>query len=180
MIDLRHLLAVLSSRMPWQEIEARVARVFSRKGRAGVARPELDLFGEQVQRTAVGRLQREIERKARALGAIGAAVRQALGQSLDKAARIAAWSGQRKVADGQISAPGMPQRSTASAKARPELGCQCPFCTQFSISSAGTRSNSAVLLVTSTKPSLRAWAAMCRSFTPMGRPSFSRWARMAP
>ncbi|UCU97228.1 hypothetical protein [Hydrogenophaga taeniospiralis] len=30
MIDLRHPLAVLASRMPWQEIEARVAQVFSR------------------------------------------------------------------------------------------------------------------------------------------------------
>jgi len=53
MIDLRHPLAVLSSRMPWQEIEARVAQVFSRKGRAGVAMPDLDLFGEQVQRAQV-------------------------------------------------------------------------------------------------------------------------------
>ena len=53
MIDLRHPLAVLASRMPWQEIEARVAQVFSRKGRAGVAMPDLDLFGEQVQRVAV-------------------------------------------------------------------------------------------------------------------------------
>jgi transposase, IS5 family len=53
MIDLRHPLAVLSSRMPWQEIEARVAQLFSRKGRAGVAMPDLDLFGEQVHRTAV-------------------------------------------------------------------------------------------------------------------------------
>jgi IS5 family transposase len=53
MIDLRHPLAVLASRMPWQEIEARVAQVFSRKGRAGVAMPDLDLFGEQVQRAAV-------------------------------------------------------------------------------------------------------------------------------
>ena len=53
MIDLRHPLAVLSSRMPWQEIEARVAQVFSRKGRAGVAMPDLDLFGEQVQRAPV-------------------------------------------------------------------------------------------------------------------------------
>lgn len=53
MIDLRHPLAVLASRMPWQEIEARVAQVFSRKGRAGVAMPELDLFGEQVQRAPV-------------------------------------------------------------------------------------------------------------------------------
>jgi len=53
MIDLRHPLAVLSSRMPWQEIEARVAQVFSRKGRAGVAMPDLDLFGEQAQHVAV-------------------------------------------------------------------------------------------------------------------------------
>jgi transposase, IS5 family len=53
MIDLRHPLAVLSSRMPWQEIEARVAQVFSRKGRAGVTMPDLDLFGEQMQRVAV-------------------------------------------------------------------------------------------------------------------------------
>jgi IS5 family transposase len=53
MIDLRHPLAVLASRMPWQEIEARVAQVFFRKGRAGVAMPDLDLFGEQVQRSAV-------------------------------------------------------------------------------------------------------------------------------
>jgi len=53
MIDLRHPLAVLASRMPWQEIEARVAQVFSRKGRASAALPELDLFGEQVQRVAV-------------------------------------------------------------------------------------------------------------------------------
>lgn len=53
MIDLRHPLAVLACRMPWQEIEAAVARVFSRKGRAGVAMPDLDLFGEQVQHTIV-------------------------------------------------------------------------------------------------------------------------------
>ena len=39
--------------MPWQEIEARVTIVFSRKGSAGVAMPDLDLFGEQVQRVAV-------------------------------------------------------------------------------------------------------------------------------
>ena len=53
MIDLRHPLAVLASRMPWQEIEAQVAQVFSRKGRAGVAMLDLDLFGEQVQRASV-------------------------------------------------------------------------------------------------------------------------------
>lgn len=34
MIDLRHALAVLASRMPWQEIEASVAHLFSRKVKA--------------------------------------------------------------------------------------------------------------------------------------------------
>ena len=37
MIDLRHPLAVLSSRMPWQELEARVAHLFVRKAHEGVA-----------------------------------------------------------------------------------------------------------------------------------------------
>ncbi len=50
------------------------------------------------QRTLVGKLQREIERKATA---IGQAVREALGQTLDKAARINAQSAQRKSVDGQ-------------------------------------------------------------------------------
>jgi len=53
MIDLRHPLAVLASRMPRQQIEGSVAHLFSRKGRAGAALPDLDLFGEQVQRVAV-------------------------------------------------------------------------------------------------------------------------------
>jgi transposase, IS5 family len=53
MIDLRHPLAVLSSRMPWQEIEARVAHLFVRKAHTGVAMTDLDLFGEKPQRKAV-------------------------------------------------------------------------------------------------------------------------------
>ena len=32
--------------MPWQQIEASVAHLFVRKARAGVAMPDLDLFGE--------------------------------------------------------------------------------------------------------------------------------------
>ena len=49
MIDLRHPLVVLASRMPWQQIEASVAHRFSRKAHAGQAMPDLDLFGEAVQ-----------------------------------------------------------------------------------------------------------------------------------
>ena len=51
MIDLRHPLAVLASRMPWQQIEESVAHLLSRKARSGIAMPDLDLFGEQVQRS---------------------------------------------------------------------------------------------------------------------------------
>ncbi len=50
------------------------------------------------QRTIVGRLQREVERKA---SAIGQAVREALGETLNKARRIVDQSGQRKAVDGQ-------------------------------------------------------------------------------
>ena len=46
MIDLRHSLAVLASRMPWQQIEASVAHLFSRRAHTGEALPDLDLFGE--------------------------------------------------------------------------------------------------------------------------------------
>lgn len=35
MIDLRHPLAVLSNRMPWQEIESSLAHLFARQVRAG-------------------------------------------------------------------------------------------------------------------------------------------------
>ncbi|WP_221934282.1 hypothetical protein [Tepidimonas fonticaldi] len=51
MIDLRHPLAVLASRMPWQQIEGSVAHLLSRKARSGIAMPDLDLFSEQVQRS---------------------------------------------------------------------------------------------------------------------------------
>jgi len=48
----RHPLMVFFLRMPWQQIEASVAHLFSRLGRAGTAQPDLDLFGEQVIRAA--------------------------------------------------------------------------------------------------------------------------------
>ncbi|MBK7720315.1 MAG: transposase [Simplicispira sp.] len=45
-IDLRQPLVVLASRMPWQQIEASCAHLFSRKAHTGLAMPDLDLFGE--------------------------------------------------------------------------------------------------------------------------------------
>jgi IS5 family transposase len=52
MIDLRHSLVVLASRMPWQQIEASVSHLFSRRAKTGEALPELDLFGEKITRSA--------------------------------------------------------------------------------------------------------------------------------
>jgi hypothetical protein len=52
--------------------------------------------------------------------------------------------------------------------------------TQFYTINPGTRANSDTLLVTTTKPWLRAWAAMCKPFTPMGAPNFSKEQRMEP
>ncbi|MBL8329541.1 MAG: IS5 family transposase, partial [Rubrivivax sp.] len=45
MIDLRHPLAVLASRLPWQEIEASIAHAFAKKVRAGKKIEDEDLFG---------------------------------------------------------------------------------------------------------------------------------------
>ena len=50
MIDLRQPLVVLASRLPWQQLEASLAHLLSRKARTGLAMPDLDLFGEAVQR----------------------------------------------------------------------------------------------------------------------------------
>jgi IS5 family transposase len=46
MIDLRHPLTVLSSRMAWPQIEVSLSHLLMRKARSGVAMPDLDLFGE--------------------------------------------------------------------------------------------------------------------------------------
>ena len=51
MIDLRHPLVVLASHMPWQALEARVSQAFSGRAHTGEPLPDLDLFGEQVQRS---------------------------------------------------------------------------------------------------------------------------------
>jgi hypothetical protein len=45
MIELRHPLAVLASRLPWQEIEASIAQSFARQVRQGKKIEDVDLFG---------------------------------------------------------------------------------------------------------------------------------------
>ena len=49
MIDLRHPLAVLASRMPWQEIEASLALQFARQAKAGKTVEDIGLFGPEVK-----------------------------------------------------------------------------------------------------------------------------------
>jgi len=54
MIDLRHPLAVLGSRMPWQEIEASLASQFARRVREGKRVEGMDLFGPSTQLVGAG------------------------------------------------------------------------------------------------------------------------------
>jgi IS5 family transposase len=49
LIDLRHPLAVLASRMPWQEIEASLAHKFSRQVREGKQIEDIGLFGPETR-----------------------------------------------------------------------------------------------------------------------------------
>jgi IS5 family transposase len=55
MIDLRHPLAVLASRMPWQEIEASLAHQFARQVKAGKKVEDIGLFGSVVQTVGGGK-----------------------------------------------------------------------------------------------------------------------------
>ena len=54
MIDLRHPLAVLATRMPWQALEATLAPTFARKARPGTAVSLEDLFGPSMQIAGAG------------------------------------------------------------------------------------------------------------------------------
>ena len=48
MIDLRHALAVLATRMPWAQIEASLAPVFAHRDRKGRPMEGADLFGPSL------------------------------------------------------------------------------------------------------------------------------------
>jgi transposase, IS5 family len=54
MIDLRHPLAVLATRMPWAEIEASLAPAFAHKDRAGKVLDGADLFGATAELVGAG------------------------------------------------------------------------------------------------------------------------------
>ena len=91
MIDLRHPLAILANRMPWQEIEASLAQCWARqfkRMRKVIKR----------QRTIVGRLQREVGRKR---STISQAIQDTLGHTLDKAKRLVTQTGSRKAVDNR-------------------------------------------------------------------------------
>ncbi len=48
MINLSDPLAVLATRLPWDQIEAALAPLFGRKDREGVSSAEVDLFGPSL------------------------------------------------------------------------------------------------------------------------------------
>jgi transposase, IS5 family len=54
MIDLRHPLAVLATRMPWQTLEASLAPMFERRAREGVSSEAIDLFGAAPKLAGAG------------------------------------------------------------------------------------------------------------------------------
>jgi len=54
MIDLRHPLAVLATRMPWGEIEKTLAPVFAHKAHAGRVVDDADLFGSTLELAGAG------------------------------------------------------------------------------------------------------------------------------
>lgn len=54
MIDLRHPLAVLASRLPWAQIEAALAPHFARQVREGRAVAQNDMFGPSLQLAGAG------------------------------------------------------------------------------------------------------------------------------
>jgi transposase, IS5 family len=54
MIDLRHPLAVLATRMPWNEIEASLTPLFAHRARAGRGEADSDLFGPSTQLVGAG------------------------------------------------------------------------------------------------------------------------------
>jgi transposase, IS5 family len=54
MIDLRHPLAVLATRMPWAEIEASLAPALAHKDRAGTVLDGADLFGATAELVGAG------------------------------------------------------------------------------------------------------------------------------
>ncbi len=54
MIDMRHPLAVLATRMPWTEIEASLAPLLAHKDRSGRVIQDADLFGPTAQLAGAG------------------------------------------------------------------------------------------------------------------------------
>ena len=54
MIDMRHPLAVLATRMPWAEIEASLAPLLAHKDRSGRVIQDADLFGPTAQLAGAG------------------------------------------------------------------------------------------------------------------------------
>jgi transposase, IS5 family len=54
MIDLRHPLAVLATRMPWAQTEASLTPLFAHRDRSGVLTRAFDLFGPAPKLAGAG------------------------------------------------------------------------------------------------------------------------------
>ena len=54
MIDMRHPLAVLATRMPWPQIEASLAPLFAHRARPGRVLADADLFGSTAELVGSG------------------------------------------------------------------------------------------------------------------------------
>jgi len=54
MIDLRHPLAVLATRLPWVDIEASLGPLLAHKDRSGRTIEDADLFGATTQVSGAG------------------------------------------------------------------------------------------------------------------------------
>jgi hypothetical protein len=100
MIDLRHPLAVLVSRMPWQEIEASLAHRFARQAKVGKKIDDIDLFDATVSLSGAGVSNagrpRLPLRSMASLSALGLAVQETLGHTLSQAQRLISQTASKK------------------------------------------------------------------------------------
>lgn len=69
-IDLCHPLAVLTSRMPWQEIEESMLHRFAKQARAGKRLADVDVFRSTVSVSGAGVIQVGAAPAADALSAV--------------------------------------------------------------------------------------------------------------
>jgi len=96
-VDLRHALAVLANRLPWQEVEASHVHRFSWQVRTGKQIEYLGFFGPTVPVAGAGVSIAGCTR----LTALSQAVQETLGHSVAKVARMIAQTRYHRAKDKQ-------------------------------------------------------------------------------